>query len=175
MIEAYERIDSPAKLVLAGGANYADDYAQELRRHASDRILLLDYVQGPDLEELLTNAALFVLPSDLEGLSLALLEAMGAGVCALTSDIPENLELVAEAGFTFHRGDVADLERMLRLLLGEKTLRQAAGARAQQIIRESYLWEKVTPQIENVYRALLQIPAAQLSSDRQEARDHRAA
>ena len=55
-----------------------------------------------------------VLPSDIEGLSLALLDAMGAGVCALTSDIAENCELVEGAGFTFKRGDVNDLERMLR-------------------------------------------------------------
>jgi glycosyltransferase involved in cell wall biosynthesis len=55
---------------------------------------------------------LFVLPSDMERLSLALLEAMAAGVCVLTSDIPENVELVDGAGSTFRRGDVADLERM---------------------------------------------------------------
>ena len=44
-------------------------------------------------QELLTNAALFVLPSDLEGLSLALLDAMGAGVCVLTSDVPETVTM----------------------------------------------------------------------------------
>jgi glycosyltransferase involved in cell wall biosynthesis len=51
--------------------------------------------------ERLTNAMLFVLPSDLEGLSLALLDAMGAGLCVLTSDVPENREAVEQAGFTF--------------------------------------------------------------------------
>ena len=52
------------------------------------------------MDELLTNAMLFVLPSDLEGLSLALLDAMGAGVCVLASDIPENREVVDGSGFT---------------------------------------------------------------------------
>ena len=47
---------------------------------------------------------LFVLPSDLEGLSLALLDAMGAGLCVLASDIPENREAVEDAGFTFRQG-----------------------------------------------------------------------
>lgn len=59
---------------------------------------------------------LFVLPSDLEGLSLALLDAMGAGVCVLVSDIPENRERGDGSGFTFRHGDQNDLERMLRLL-----------------------------------------------------------
>src|SRR6185369_8889943 len=72
---------------------------------------------GDELEELLTNAMLFALPSDMEGLSLALLDAMGAGVCVVTSDIPENRELVDGAGFTFRRGDVEDLERILQMLL----------------------------------------------------------
>jgi glycosyltransferase involved in cell wall biosynthesis len=99
--------------VLAGGAKTSDAYAQQLRQHASNRVRFLDYVSGDAFEELLTNAMLFVLPSDMEGLSLALLEAMSAGLCTLTSDIPENRELVEGAGFTFKRGDVADLERML--------------------------------------------------------------
>ena len=73
--------------------------------------------QASELEELLSNAALFVLPSEIEGMSLALLDAMAAGVCVLTSDIPENKEVVEGAGFTFHRGDQADLERMLDLLI----------------------------------------------------------
>jgi len=83
LIEAFEQIDTPVKLVLAGGGRSSDPYSQELRRHASDRIVLLDYVAGNTFDELLTNAILFVLPSDLEGLSLALLEAIGRGpMCA---------------------------------------------------------------------------------------------
>jgi glycosyltransferase involved in cell wall biosynthesis len=77
------------------------------------------------------NAALFVLPSELEGLSLALLDAMAAGVCVLASDIPENNEVVDGAGFTFHRGDQADVERMLDLL-PRKQLREAVGQTYRQ-------------------------------------------
>ena len=96
---------------------------------------------GDDLEELLTNAMLFVLPSDLEGLYLALLDAMGAGVCVLTSDVPENREVVDDAGFTFKRGDIDDLERMLRMLIANPKLRQAAARNAQKRVQANYLWE----------------------------------
>jgi len=76
------------KLVLAGGSSYTDDYATSVRDRSDKRIKVLDWLSGDVLEEVLTNAALFVLPSDLEGSCLALLDAMGAGVCALASDTP---------------------------------------------------------------------------------------
>ena len=129
LIQAYEQMDTPVKLVLAGGSSHSDAYVKQLRQHQSDRVRILDWVSGEALDELLTNAMLFVLPSDLEGLSLALLDAMGAGVCVLASDVPENCELVEGSGFTFRHGDLDDLERMLRLLISEPEIRKAAAAR----------------------------------------------
>lgn len=155
LVQAFEQIDAPVKLVLAGGARSSDAYAQDLRQHATNRILFLDYVTGEAFDELLTNAMLFVLPSDLEGLSLALLEAMGAGLCVLVSDIRENLELVDGAGFTFRRGDVADLTFMLRLLLHADILRADAGRAARKRIEERYLWPRIAKEIEEVYREML--------------------
>jgi glycosyltransferase involved in cell wall biosynthesis len=155
LIDAFEQIDTPVKLVLAGGGRSSDPYSQQLRRHASDRIVLLDYVSGNTFDEVLTNAMLFVLPSDLEGLSLALLEAMGAGLCVLVSDIPENLELVGGAGFAFRRGDVADLTRMLALLVQADSLRADAGRAARKRIEEQYLWPKITKEIEAAYFEML--------------------
>jgi glycosyltransferase involved in cell wall biosynthesis len=151
LVEAFERIETRAKLVLAGGSNCADAYTQKLQAHASDRIRFLDYVSGTALDALLTNAMLFVLPSDLEGLSLALLEAMGAGLCVLASDIPENREVVDGAGFTFQRGNVADLERKMRTLIAADDLRAAAGRAARQRIQEQYGWPEITRQIESAY------------------------
>jgi glycosyltransferase involved in cell wall biosynthesis len=151
LIRAYEEIETDVKLVLAGGSSYSDWYAQELRRHQSDRIRVLDWISGDVLDELLTNAMIFVLPSDLEGLSLALLDAMGAGICVLASDVPENRELVDGAGFTFLRRDVMDLERMLRWLIHHKDAREQAGRAAQLRIREHYLWPDITEAIEQEY------------------------
>jgi glycosyltransferase involved in cell wall biosynthesis len=155
LIEAYERTDTTARLVLAGGSSYTNSYIEQLRSHRSERIRILDWVSGDALQALLTNAMLFVLPSDLEGLSLALLDAMGAGVCTLTSDIPENRELVGDAGFTFRRGDVQDLERMLRLLISEPEVRHAAAAAAKDRIRKHYLWPGIAADIENAYWRVL--------------------
>jgi glycosyltransferase involved in cell wall biosynthesis len=151
LIEAYEKLDTRVTLVLAGGSSYTNAYVDELRKHQSEQVLFLDWVSGPALDELLTNAALFVLPSDLEGLSLSLLDAMGAAVCVLTSDIPENREVIADTGFTFQPGDAADLARMLRLLLPDARARAVAGRKGQARVREHYLWPQITAQIAQTY------------------------
>jgi len=151
LIQAFERIDTPVKLVLAGGSSYSNQYVRELRRHESDRVRVLDWLAGEPLDELLAHAMLFVLPSDLEGMSLALLDAMAAGLCVLTSDVRENRELVEGAGFTFRRGEVADLERMLRLLIADPEIRIHAGRSAQERVREHFLWPDIVEQIERCY------------------------
>ena len=155
LINAFERLNTGMKLVLAGGSSHSDSYVESLRHHESDKIRFLPWVSGSNLEELLSNAALFVLPSDIEGLSLALLDAMAAGVCVLTSDIPENNEVVEGAGFTFHRGDQADLERRLDLLVHNPELRRQSAARGRERIQSQYLWPAIARSIEGAYYKVL--------------------
>jgi glycosyltransferase involved in cell wall biosynthesis len=140
---------------MAGAASYCDDYSRELRTHACDRIRMLDWVSGGKLDELLTHAMIFVLPSDLEGLSLALLDAMGAGLCVLTSDVPENREVVDGAGFTFERGNATELAERLRFLIANPAAREAAGRTARKRIEREYQWQRVAEGIERVYFNML--------------------
>jgi glycosyltransferase involved in cell wall biosynthesis len=155
LVDAFERIESDVKLVMAGGSSYTDDYSRALRTHASDRIRMLEWVSGETLDELLTNAMIFVLPSDLEGLSLALLDAMGAGLCVLTSDVPENREVVDGAGYTFKVGDADDLAERLRFLISNPAVREAAGHAARNRIEEQYQWQKIATDIEKAYLEIL--------------------
>jgi glycosyltransferase involved in cell wall biosynthesis len=155
LIEAYEKLDTDVKLVLAGAASYCDDYSQRLLAHASKQIKVLDWVAGDVLDELLTNAMIFVLPSDLEGLSLALLDAMGAGLCVLGSDVAENREAIDDAGFTFRCGDVADLADRLRFLIANPAVREAAGQAAKRRVREYYQWPEIAAEIERVYYKMM--------------------
>jgi glycosyltransferase involved in cell wall biosynthesis len=151
LLEAYEKLNTDVKLVMAGASSYCKEYASQLRAHASNRIILLDSLSGEALDELLTNAMIFVLPSALEGLSLALLDAMGAGRCVLASDIPENREAVESAGFTFRAGDAADLADRLKFLISNPAVREAAGRSAKLRIREHYQWSRVAEEVERVY------------------------
>jgi glycosyltransferase involved in cell wall biosynthesis len=71
------------------------------------------------------------------------------------SDAPENSEVIGNAGFTFRKGDVDDLRRVLSLLLSDSRLRSAAGKAAQERVRERYLWSKVTGDVNHVYVQLI--------------------
>jgi glycosyltransferase involved in cell wall biosynthesis len=155
LVDAYERLRTDVKLVMAGASSYCDDYSRELRTHASDQIKILDWVSGESLDELLTNAMLFVLPSDMEGLSLALLDAMGAGLCVVASDVPENREVVMDAGYTFRRGDAGDLADRLSFLIANPAVREAAGRAAKARVLEHYLWPKIAGEIEQAYFRVL--------------------
>jgi glycosyltransferase involved in cell wall biosynthesis len=155
LIDAFENLSTGMKLVLAGGSSHSDEYVKLLLRHESDQVPLLSWVSGDDLDELLENAAVFVLPSDLEGLSLALLDAMAAGVCVLTSDIPENKEVVEGVGFTFKRGDRVDLTRVLDLLIRNPELRRQMGAKGQRQVQQRYLWADIARTIEKTYYEVL--------------------
>ncbi len=161
LINAFQNLHTSMKLVLAGGSSHSDAYVKSLRSHQSDQIRFLPWVSGSDLEELLSNAALFVLPSEIEGLSLALLDAMAAGVPVLTSDIPENSEVVEGAGFTFHTGDQSDLERMLDLLIHNPQLRRQSACRGRERIQGQYRWPEIARSIEKAYYNVLGWPPSE--------------
>lgn len=155
LIEAFREIPGNKKLVFAGGSSHSDSYVANLKKHPDSRVCFPGLLSGDALEEVLTNAAVLVLPSGIEGLSLSLLDAMGAGLCVLASDIPENREAVGDAGFTFKNGDVEDLRRMLTILLADGNLRAASGQKARERVQQNYLWETVVEQTEKVYLDLI--------------------
>jgi glycosyltransferase involved in cell wall biosynthesis len=106
-------MNTDMELVVAGGTSFSTDYVDLLHEKGGDRVRFLGYVYGDVLDELYSNARVFVLPSDIEGLPIALLEAMSFGNCCLTSDIPENLEVIGDCGATFRQGDADDLAEKL--------------------------------------------------------------
>lgn len=118
-------IHTDKKLVIAGGSSDADAFANELKELAKgdDRIIFTGFVQGQLLDELYSNAFIYTLPSDLEGMPLSLLEAMNYGNCCLISDIPECAEVVEDKVVTFKKSDVNDLKDKLEWLLSHEDAR----------------------------------------------------
>jgi glycosyltransferase involved in cell wall biosynthesis len=100
LLKAFKEIDTDKRLVIAGGSSHTDEYMEEIKRLAEqdNRVLMTGFVQGELLEELYSNAYIYVLPSDVEGMPISLLEAMSYGNCCLISDIAENMEVIADAG-----------------------------------------------------------------------------
>lgn len=145
LINAYKQIDTQKKLVIAGGSSDTETYASYLKELAKEdhRITFTGFVQGRKLQELFSNAYVYVLPSDLEGMPLSLLEAMSYGNCVLTSDIPECTEVVGDDGLSFRKSDIQDLKEKLEMCCLDSDLVQQLKAEAQNKICTRYNWDDV--------------------------------
>ena len=128
-------------------------YIDQLKEQAGgeDRIIFTGFVDGALREELYSNAYLFVLPSDLEGMPLCLLEAMSYGNCCVTSDIPECTEVCGDHGFAFQKGNTADLKRLLEQLLSQPDMVKCCKATAADYILQKYNWDQVTERTLELY------------------------
>ena len=157
LIEAYRGMRTDKKLVITGGTSDTDGYVKELYRMAEgdDRIVFTGFQQGAVAEELYSNAYVYVLPSDLEGMPLTLLEAMNHGCCCVTSDIGECADVMGEGGIAFPKGNVAALRAVLQELCDRPETAQGYRERAKQIIAEKYTWPDITRQTRELYRSLL--------------------
>lgn len=155
LISAFKQVKTDKKLVIAGGASDTDSFAQELKELAKEdeRILFTGFVQGQLLEELYSNAYLYTLPSDLEGMPLSLLEAMSYGNCCLVSDIPECAEVVEDKALLFKKSDVTDLRNQLQEACDNASLVKRMKEQAADYICNKYSWEDAVKQTEALYRS----------------------
>ena len=154
LIEAFRSVKTDKKLVIAGSGSDTDEYAAKLKEMAEgdERILFTGFVQGKPLEELYSNAYLYVLPSDLEGMPLSLLEAMSYGNCCVTSDIAECATVIEDHGVTFPKGDVAKLGEKLQNLCDQPELVAQYQQNAPDFICKKYNWDDVTERTLQLYR-----------------------
>lgn len=153
LIEAFKNVDTDKKLVIAGGASDSKEYFESLKEEAKDdsRILFTDFVTGRTLEELYSNAYLYILPSDLEGMPLSLLEAMSYSNACIVSDIPECTEVVGDKAFTFPKGDKNALCECIRTLVNDENKVNKYKNEAADFILKKYDWDKVTQETLDKY------------------------
>ncbi len=154
LIEAFRGINTDKKLVIAGGSSHSFEYMEKVQKMAAKdkRILMTDFVQGRVLEELYSNAYVFVLPSDVEGMAISLLEAMSYGNCCLVSDIKENIEVVGDKAEAFAKGNVEDLKRKLTGLLKSPDIVDKYKKESSGFICAKYSWSDVLEQTLALYR-----------------------
>lgn len=153
LIEAFKKLDTDKSLVIAGGGSDTSEYEVSLREAAQGdpRILFTGFVNGDSLEELYSNCLTYVLPSDVEGMPMSLLEAMAYGRCCVTSDIPECADVVAGNGMAFEKGSAASLRSVLRGLLADSDHAAALGAAARAHVDKAYNWDSVVDRTLAVY------------------------
>jgi len=154
LIEAFRNVRTEKKLVIAGGTSDSDDYCERLKKLAEgdDRILFTGFVQGDVLEALYSNAYVYVLPSDVEGMPLSLLEAMSYGNCCLVSDIPECVEVVEDKAVVFPKGNVPKLTETLQKLCEEPDCVPSYKICTADFICGKYSWDDVTEKTLELYQ-----------------------
>jgi glycosyltransferase involved in cell wall biosynthesis len=168
LIKAFNTLDTDMKLVIAGERRKVNnsrdlsargegsaEYIDSLRSQANpERVVFVGHRTGDELAELFSNAYLFVLPSYLEGMSMALLEAMSYGVPALVSNIPENSAVVGKHGFYFEKKDVAGLRLQLETLISSpESVEQMAENLASFALPD---WDAVARSYDKLYRRAVQ-------------------
>ena len=117
LLDAFGRVKTDKKLVIVGGSSDTEDFMNELKSMSrmDNRVLWTGFIQEQQvLSELYSNAYIFILPSDLEGMPLSLLEAMSYNNCCLISDIPECVEVVEDKAVLFKKSSVSDLRESFR-------------------------------------------------------------
>ncbi len=156
LIEAFKRLDTDKRLVIAGGASDTSEYEKQLRDMAEGdkRILFTGFVTGNTLAELYSNAYCYVLPSDVEGMPMSLLEAMAYGRCCVTSDIPECADVLAGNGLTFEKGNADALETVLENILEAPERVKLLGKAAREHVTRSYDWDIVAQQTLGIYSGM---------------------
>lgn len=158
LINAYQQLETDKKLVIAGGSSHSSEYYEELKEMAKENanIVFTDFVGGQVLEELFSNAYCFVLPSDVEGMAIGLLEAMSYGNCCLISDIKENTEVVGKYAEHFKHSDVESLREHLRFLLDHPEAVLKYKENASDYICQKYSWDKVVDETRALYAKVLE-------------------
>lgn len=154
LIEAFQKVRTDKKLVIAGGSSDTDAFINELKTQAKEdeRIIFTGFVQGRLLEELYSNSYIYTLPSDLEGMPLGLLEAMSYGNCCLVSDIPECTEVVEDKAVVFRQSNVEDLKEKLQLLCDDAAAVQQYKKDASNFICGKYDWNQTVEQTVLLYQ-----------------------
>lgn len=154
LIEAYCGMKTEKKLVIAGSASDTEDYVIRLRKMAEGNagICFTGFADGQLRAELYSNAWAYILPTDLEGMPLSLLEAMGYGNCCLTSDIPECTEVAGDAAMCFERGNVRQLRERLESICHDRKLVLQYREKARAARRDLFDWENVVKETLELYQ-----------------------
>lgn len=154
LVEAFKNVKTEKKLVIAGGSSDTDSFMKELKELAKDdkRIIFTGFVQGQMLEELYSNAYIYTLPSDLEGMPLSLLEAMSYGNCCLVSDIQECTEVVEDKALIFKKSNVQDLQNKLQEACDRTEKIMELKQQAADYICKKYNWDDVVEETLKLYR-----------------------
>ena len=160
LIEAFKEVTSDMELIIAGPGTHAEEYNKQLREMAKgdERIRFIGSIADQRKVSVLAHAYMFVLPSDIEGLPIALLEAASYGVCPVITSIPIAMEVLGERdlarGFVFDPQSTNELVTIFETAMATPELVTALGEVAQTNVLSKYNWDSISHMTSNVYNQL---------------------
>lgn len=154
LIDAYEKVNTDKKLIIAGGASHTNDYLKHIKEKVKNNknIIMTGFVQGEELDELYSNAYLYCLPSHIEGMPISLLEAMSYGCNTLVSDIEENAQVIEKYGTKFETGNTKKLSQKLKEELDGKN--RYEKNKIQEFVLNKYSWNDVVEKTMKIYEEI---------------------
>lgn len=154
LIDAYNNIKTDKKLVIAGDTSDTDEYVSLLKQKASGNpnIIFTGFISGEVLKEIFSNAYIVAVPSDVEGMSISLLEALSYGNAVLSSNIPENTVITEDKAILFKKSDISDLTEKLKMMCDDETIVQNIKKGVDEFVLSKYDWQDVAVKTHNLYK-----------------------
>lgn len=163
LVRAFREVSSDFKLVIVGSG--PEHQLEKVRRLAEgdERVVFTGALYGDELAAVFSNAGLFVLPSVVEGLPVALIEALSFDLPVVVSDLPENLEVVEDKeGYRAEvvaRNDLRSLAKGLGQAIAEVNARGASSTGNAKFIGGKYDWNEIARQTLQSYRRCVPQPS----------------
>jgi len=154
MAHAFQEANLPGTRLVLAGPDEGDGPA--LRALGDPRIVLTGYLEGEERLAALAAADLFVLPALGEGMPVAALEAMAAGVPVIISPECHLPQVVTHGAGLVVLPQKAGLAAALREALADEPARQAMGRQARALVQQHFTWASAAAALEAVYQEALQ-------------------
>ena len=156
LIKAYNQLQTNKKLVIVGDGSKTDSYVKQLKKISENNknIIFAGRHEGNDLSTIFKNAYTFIQPSESEGLSIALLEAMNYGVPLIISDIDENKEPTNGNALEFNNKNHMDLARQINFAIKHPNFIKEKAQAAKKHAIKYYNWNDIARKTANLYEAV---------------------
>jgi glycosyltransferase involved in cell wall biosynthesis len=157
VVEGFKRAATNKKLVVVGDVPYKDEYADQIKAEASDKIIFTGYVYDQELlMELYANAYVYVHGHEYGGTNPTLLKALAYGCSILALDTPFSREVLLDEEFgTYFEKNPDSFAEAVSRLDSEPDRVQRQKEHSRDRIKDTYTWDKIAKQYDDLFQKMV--------------------